>query len=128
MTKRRSTTTDRGARPAAEYAAAAEWAETNVPDLAGQTISSGDASRDAARAMLDRALGADAEDDSPVEAYARALIRRGRPSMSAPGVHSKARQVRLPDILDARLDHYVAIKHTTRSEVMRKALEEYLGR
>jgi hypothetical protein len=30
--------------------------------------------------------------------------------------------------LDARLEQYVAIKHTTRSEVMRLALEEYLKR
>ena len=111
-----------------DYAAAAEWAETNIPDLTGQTITSGDASREAARDMLDRALGADSDDDSPVEAYARALIHRGRPSLSAPGVHSKARQVRLPDTLDARLEQYVAITHTSRSEVMRIALEEYLER
>ncbi|MHB1473444.1 MAG: ribbon-helix-helix protein, CopG family [Dermatophilaceae bacterium] len=70
--------------------------------------------------------GTRTEADSPVEAYARALIHRGRPSLSAPGVHSKARQVRLPDTLDARLEQYVAITHTSRSEVMRIALEEYL--
>ena len=127
MTKRRNIAPGRGTRTEADYAAAAEWAETNIPDdLTGQTITSGDASREAARDMLDRALGADSDDDSPVEAYARALIHRGRPSLSAPGVHSKARQVRLPDTLDARLEQYVAITHTSRSEVMRIALEEYL--
>lgn len=128
MTKRRNTTPVRGVRTEADYTAAAEWAETNLPDLTGQTINSGDTSHEAAHAMLDRALGADAGDDSPVEAYARALIHRGRPSLSAPGVHSKARQVRLPDLLDARLEQYVAITHTSRSEVMRIALEEYLER
>jgi len=30
--------------------------------------------------------------------------------------------------LDARREQYVAIKHTTRSEVVRLALEEYLKR
>jgi len=124
VTKRRNIAPGRGTRTEADYAAAAEWAETNIPDLTGQTITSGDASREAARDMLDRALGA----DSPVEAYARALIHRGRPSLSAPGVHSKARQVRLPDTLDARLEQYVAITHTSRSEVRRIALEEYLER
>ena len=128
VTKRRNIAPGRGTRTEADYAAAAEWAETNIPDLTGQTITSGDASREAARAMLDRALGADSDDDSPVEAYARALVHRGRPSLSAPGVHSKARQVRLPDTLDARLEQYVAITHTSRSEVRRIALEEYLER
>jgi len=128
MTKRRNSTADRGTRTEADYAAAAEWAETNIPDLADQTKNSGEASRAAARAMLDRALEADALSDTPVEAYARALIRRGRPSLTAPGVHSKARQVRLPDTLDARLEQYVARTHTSRSEVMRIALEQYLER
>lgn len=129
MTKRRNSPTDRGdARTEAEYAAAAEWAETSIPDLADQPKNSGEASREAARIMLDRALDADAAPDTPVEAYARALIRRGRPSLTAPGVHSKARQVRLPDTLDARLEQYVARTHSSRSEVMRIALEQYLAR
>ena len=128
MTKRRSSTADRDTRTEADYAAAAEWAETRIPDLAHQTKNSGEASRAAARAMLDRALEAVALPDTPVEAYARALIRRGRPSLTAPGVHSKARQVRLPDTLDARLEQYVARTHTSRSEVMRIALEQYLAR
>ncbi|MHB1473990.1 MAG: ribbon-helix-helix domain-containing protein [Dermatophilaceae bacterium] len=128
MTKRRNTTPARGVRTEADYTAAAEWAETNLPDLTGQTINSGDTSHEAAHTMLDRALGADAGDDSPVEAYTRALISRGRPSLTAPGVHSKARQVRLPDLLDARLEEHVAMTHTSRSEVMRNALEQYLDR
>jgi Ribbon-helix-helix protein, copG family len=128
MTKRRNTTADRDTRTEADYAAAAEWAETNIPDLEGETVNSGDASREAARAMLDQALGDDARPDTPVEAYARGLIRRGRPSLTAPGVHSKARQVRLPDTLDARLERYVAKTHTSRSEVMRIALEQYLDK
>lgn len=128
MTKRRNSPTDRGTRTEADYAAAAEWAETSIPDLADQPKNSGEASREAARAMLDRALNADAAPDTPVEAYARALIRRGRPSLTAPGVHSKARQVRLPDTLDARLEQYAARTHTSRSEVMRIALEQYLER
>lgn len=129
MTKRRNSPTDRGGpRTEADYTAAAEWAETSIPDLADRPKNSGEASREAARAMLGRALGADAAPDTPVEAYARALIRRGRPSLTAPGVHSKARQVRLPDTLDARLEQYVARTHTSRSEVMRIALEQYLAR
>ncbi len=128
MTKRPSSTADRGTRTEADYSAAAEWAETNIPDLADQTKNSGEASREAARAMLNSALEVDGVPDTPVEAYARALIRRGRPSLTAPGVHSKARQVRLPDTLDARLEQYVARTHTTRSEVMRIALEQYLER
>jgi len=115
-------------RTEADYAAAAEWAETTIPDLADQPKNSGEASREAARAMLDRALDADAAPDTPVEAYARALLHRGRPSLTAPGVHSKARQVRLPDTLDARLEQYAARTHTSRSEVMRIALEQYLAR
>ena len=131
MTKRRNSTADRGTRTqsdhvaAAEWAEWAEWAETNIPDLADQTKNSGG---EAARAMLERAMDADAAPDTPVEAYARALIRRGRPSLTAPGVHSKARQVRLPDTLDARLEQYVARTHTSRSEVMRIALQQYLER
>jgi Ribbon-helix-helix protein, copG family len=126
MTKPRNNASDHGTRTEADYAAAADWAETNIPDLTDQEVNSGDASRDAARALLDRALSADTDSDSPVEAYARALIRRGRPSLTAPGVQSKVRQVRLPDILDARLEQYVSTTHTTRSEVMRIALEQYL--
>lgn len=126
MTKRRNSSAGRDTRSEADYAAAAEWAETSIPDLADQTKNSGEASRVAARAMLDRALAAGALPDTPVEAYARTLIRRGRPSLTAPGVHSKARQVRLPDTLDARLEQYVARTHTSRSEVMRIALEQYL--
>lgn len=128
MTKRHSKPSDHGARTEVDYAAAADWAETNIPDLTNQEVNSGDASREAARAMLDRALSADSDSDSdsPAEAYARALIRRGRPSLTAPGVQSKVRQVRLPDILDARLEQYVSTTHTTRSEVMRIALEQYL--
>ncbi len=125
MTKRRNSTADRGTRTQSDHVAAAEWAETNIPDLADQTKNSGG---EAARAMLERAMDADAAPDTPVEAYARALIRRGRPSLTAPGVHSKARQVRLPDTLDARLEQYVARTHTSRSEVMRIALEQYLER
>lgn len=128
MTKRRKSTDGRGARTEADYAAPAEWAETSIPDLAGQIRNSGEASREAARAMLDHALEADSDPDSPVEACARALIRRGRPSLTAPGVHSKARQVRLPDTLDARLEQHLAITHSSRSEVMRIALEQYLER
>jgi Ribbon-helix-helix protein, copG family len=128
MTKPRNTTDNHGARTEADYAAAAEWAETNLPDVTGQTINSGAASREAARAMLDRALGTAPGHDTPEEAYARALIHRGRPSLTAPGVHSKARQVRLPDALDARLEQYAAAAHTSRSEVMRIALEQYLDR
>ena len=58
MTKRRNIAPDRGTRTEADYAAAAEWAEwaeTNIPNLTGQTINSGDTSREAARAMLARA-------------------------------------------------------------------------
>jgi len=128
MTKRRNATVNRDTHTEAEYAAAAKWAETNIPDLAGQTKNSGNASRKAARAMLERALDSDPTPDTPVEAYARALIRRGRPSLTAPGVHSRARQVRLPDTLDARLEQYVVMTHTSRSEVMRMALEQYLER
>ena len=128
MTKRRNSPTDRGTRTEADYAAAAEWAETTIPDLADQPKNWGEASREAARAMLERALDSDATPDTPVEAYARALIRRGRPSLTAPGVHSRARQVRLPDTLDARLEQYVVMTHTSRSEVMRMALEQYLER
>jgi len=115
-------------RTEADYAAAAEWAETTIPDLADQPKNSGEASHEDARAMLDRALDADATPDTPVEAYARALLHRGRPSLTAPGVHSKARQVRLPDTLDAHLEQYAARTHTSRSEVMRIALEQYLER
>ena len=55
MTKRRNSTADRGTRTQSDHVAAAEWAETNIPNLTGQTINSGDTSREAARAMLARA-------------------------------------------------------------------------
>jgi Ribbon-helix-helix protein, copG family len=128
MTKRPNTTADSDARTEADYAAAAEWAETNIPDLKGQSVNSGDASREAARAKFDQALGDDPRPEPPAEAYARGLVRRGRPSLTSPGVHSKARQVRLPDTLDARLERYVAKTHTSRSKVMRIALEQYLDK
>ncbi|WP_407695095.1 CopG family ribbon-helix-helix protein [Mycolicibacter icosiumassiliensis] len=41
---------------------------------------------------------------------------------------SPARTVRLPAELSRRLDAYTSAEHTTPSEVMRRALDEYLGR
>ena len=109
MTKRRNSPTERGTRTEADYAAAAEWAETTIPDLADQPKNSGEASREAARAMLDRALDADAAPDTPVEAYARALLHRGRPSLSRTGTqHCEHEGNRGRDLSDG-----AACRHTT---------------
>lgn len=52
MTNRRNSSTDRGGtRTEADYAAAAQWAETSIPDLADQPKNSGEASREAARTI-----------------------------------------------------------------------------
>jgi hypothetical protein len=133
MTTRRPTTADLGGRTEAEYAALADWAENNLPDLTGQVIHSGEDSRAEARAMLAACLPDDPAKDGPAEAFARAELRRhvGRPNLdpaAAPGQHSVARQVRLPDPLDDRLSGFVRAHDTSRSAVMRTALEQYLER
>lgn len=118
-------------RTKAEYAAAADWAERDAPDAtAGVTHSAPDAAQHG-RALIAAYLPDDPADDSPPEAFARAELARirrgpGRPSLTGPGVQSKPRQVRLPSALDDALARYVTQAHTTRSEVMRVALEEYL--
>lgn len=136
MTKRRPTTADLGGRSEAEYAALADWAEHELPSLAPGTFADarhGEGSRAEARALIAAYLPDNPADDSPAEAFARAEIARanrgpGRPSLTSPGVPSTVRQVRLPGALDARLALFVAAEHTSRSAVMRTALEQYLER
>ena len=51
----------------------------------------------------------------------------GRPSLSSPGVRSPSVTVRLPQGLNAKLDHEAARTGKRRSEIMREALEAALA-
>lgn len=55
-------------------------------------------------------------------------LRMGRPVGESRRGSSPTRTIRLPAQLNTRLDAYVSAEHTTPSEVMRRALDEYLGR
>lgn len=55
-------------------------------------------------------------------------LRMGRPVGESRRGSSPTRTIRLPAELNRRLDAYTAAEHTTPSEVMRRALDEYLGR
>ncbi|OIN77849.1 ribbon-helix-helix protein, CopG family [Mycobacterium malmoense] len=63
--------------------------------------------------------------DGPLEVGAS--LRMGRPAGGQPrrGV-SPTRTVRLSTELDIRLEAYAAASHTSPSEVLRRALDEYL--
>ncbi|MES6438396.1 ribbon-helix-helix protein, CopG family [Cutibacterium acnes] len=51
----------------------------------------------------------------------------GRPSLSSPGVRSPSVTVRLPQGLNAKLDHEAARTGKRRSEIVREALEAALA-
>jgi hypothetical protein len=55
-------------------------------------------------------------------------LRMGRPVGGNRRGTSPTRTIRLPTELDGRLDAYVSAEHTTPSEVLRRALDEYLRR
>lgn len=55
-------------------------------------------------------------------------LRMGRPIGESRRGSSPTRTIRLSAELNTRLDAYVSAEHTTPSEVMRRALDEYLGR
>jgi hypothetical protein len=55
-------------------------------------------------------------------------LRMGRPVGGSQRGASPTRTIRLPAELDKRLEAYVSAEHTTSSEVMRRALDEYLRR
>ncbi|HEU0192082.1 MAG TPA: ribbon-helix-helix protein, CopG family [Mycobacterium sp.] len=55
-------------------------------------------------------------------------LRMGRPAGESRRGSSPTRTLRLPAELNRRLDAHVSAEHTTPSEVMRRALDEYLGR
>ena len=111
--------------------ALADWAENDAHAADPADTYSGTEAAEHGRALIAAALGLDAGQDGPLETFARAELTRitrgpGRQSLTAPGVQTRVRQVRLPDPLDETLARYVAQPHTTRSEVMREALEQYL--
>jgi hypothetical protein len=55
-------------------------------------------------------------------------LRMGRPVGESRRGSSPTRTIRLSAELNKRLDAYVSAEHTTPSEVMRRALDEYLAR
>jgi hypothetical protein len=57
-----------------------------------------------------------------------ASLQMGRPAGGQRRGVSPTRTVRLSTELDMRLEAYVSASHTTPSEVLRKALDEYLKR
>lgn len=61
--------------------------------------------------------------------YAEELTRRvtGRPSLTAPGKHSPALNLRISERLKARLETVAAAQHRRQSDVVRDALEDYLA-
>ncbi|WP_296138747.1 ribbon-helix-helix domain-containing protein [uncultured Tessaracoccus sp.] len=63
--------------------------------------------------------------DEFVEAAAEARAV-GRPSLSAPGVHSPSVTVRLPEELNAKLEQAAARTGKRRSQIVREALEALL--
>lgn len=54
-------------------------------------------------------------------------VRAGRPSLTAPGEHSPQVKARVPAELRQRLTEEVKRRGTTTSELVRRALEEYLA-
>lgn len=71
-------------------------------------------------------------DESRAEAYGRevadrAAKRRGRPSLTAPGVHSPQVSSRVPPELKARIDEIALRDGIGTSDVLRSALEEYVA-
>jgi hypothetical protein len=95
-----------------DYAAAAEWAEHDMrlPENSSTALR-GEPAAAYGRSVLERALG-------------------GRPSIdpaAGPGEHSRVRQVRLPQALNAELDAVAQQQHRTASEVLRDAIAEYLA-
>ncbi|CEI27560.1 Hypothetical protein PFCIRM516_09645 [Propionibacterium freudenreichii] len=70
--------------------------------------------------------------DQAVEASRALLARVGHPSLghgNATGCgRSPKRQVRLPEELNDRLDRFTAAHNTNASQIMRRALEDYLDR
>lgn len=51
----------------------------------------------------------------------------GRPSLTAPGTRSPEVKARVPEELRARLHEAASRQHTSSSELIRKALEQYLA-
>lgn len=51
----------------------------------------------------------------------------GRPSLSAPGIHSPQITLRLPDAVNARLVEVAERSGRRRSDVVREALDRYLA-
>jgi hypothetical protein len=88
----------------------ADWAENEMnPTRGSVTALRGEAAAAFGRETIERALG-------------------GRPSIdphAAPGQHSRTRQVRLPQDLDAWLVRYAASHKLTASDVLRDALNTY---
>lgn len=67
--------------------------------------------------------------DEVVEEFVEAAAEArnvGRPSLSAPGVHSPSVTVRLPEELNAKLDRAAASTGKRRSQIVREALEKVL--
>ena len=70
--------------------------------------------------------------DEAAAAHGRAALERalgGRPSIdpsTKPGQHSRTRQVRLPHVINTKLDEVAAAQNRPPSEIMRAALAEYL--
>jgi len=99
--------------------------------------------REAPKVTLDTPIGSDVDLDTEdvrtstgrrltdevvgefVEAVAEARSA-GRPSLSAPGVHSPSVTVRLPEELNAKLDRAAASTGKRRSQIVREALEAAL--
>ena len=51
----------------------------------------------------------------------------GRPSLTAPGRHSPEVKARVPEELHVRLQEAAQREHTSTSNLIRKALEQYLA-
>ena len=108
-------------RTDAEWDAAAQWAERELPDASpGRRVLRGQAAGDYGRSVLEAALGSPA-------AVEKAIGGRPKLNPDAPvGQHARQRRVRLPAALDTALDAAAAAQGRNASAVLRDALGEYL--
>jgi len=72
-------------------------------------------------------VGGERLTEARAEELATRAERRGRPSLTSPGSHSPALNLRVPESLKERLEAFAAAHYRTQSDVVRDALVEYLA-
>ena len=73
-------------------------------------------------------VGGERLTEERADAYSQRASRAGgRPSLTGPGRHSPALNLRIPEQLKTRLEAVAAAQHRRQSDVVRDALENYLA-